>query len=79
MNIGGINVDKILDDIESKLQKSIIESNFSSANAYCYCYNVVAIECEKDIRACMYKTSWDSGWEYKIMPTGEYYKFITTH
>lgn len=79
MDIEDINVNKILDDIESNLYRSIIESDFFSANAYCHCYNVVAIEGLKDVRACMYKINSEIGWEYKIMPVDEYYKFITTH
>lgn len=69
----------VLERIESRLYKAIIECNFDAANAYCYCYNIVAIECEIDKRAALYKVNANVGWEYKIMPTAEYYKFIINH
>lgn len=69
----------VLEKIESRLYQSIIECKFYSASAFCYCYNIVAIEAEIDKRALLYKVNAGIGWEYKIMTTAEYYKYISEH
>lgn len=69
----------VLKNIESMLYIAIIECNFDSANAFCYCYNIVAIEAEIDKRALIYKVNAEIGLEYKIMTTAEYYKYISEH
>jgi hypothetical protein len=69
----------VLEKIESRLYKAIIECNFDSANSFCYCYNIVAIEAEIDKRALLYKVNAEIRWEYKIMTTAEYYKYIIEH
>lgn len=66
----------ILENIERRLYKAIIECKFDSANAYCYCYNIIAIEAEIDKRVLLYKVNAEIGWEYKIMTTEEYYKYL---
>ena len=72
-------MEDVLEKIESRLYNAIIECKFESANAFCYCYNIVAIEAEIDKRALLYKVNAEIGWEYKIMTTAEYYKYISEH
>lgn len=72
-------MEDVLEKIESRLYNAIIECKFDSANAYTYCYNMIAIEAEIDKRALLYKVNAEIGWEYKIMPTAEYYKYISEH
>lgn len=69
----------VLEKIEDRLYNAIIECKFDSALAYCYCFNIVAIGSEIDKRVALYKVNEEVGWEYKIMTTAEYYKFIGEH